>query len=97
MIPPPKWLPRLQPQAPLASCPGRKPPKTVIKCPARPYKSTRVIYKRQFTVGNAKGTYTPREGPDSVALGAAAGGGRALAGLKPTIGPWKVCGGGGGL
>jgi hypothetical protein len=84
MIPPPKWLPRLQPQAPLASCPGRKPPKTVIKCPARPYKSTRVIYKRQFTV-------------DSVALGAAAGGGRALAGLKPTIGPWKVCGGGGGL
>jgi hypothetical protein len=37
-------------------CPGRKPPKSVAKRPARPYKNT---IESLFTVENAKGAQTP--------------------------------------
>ena len=43
------------------SCPGRKPSFSVVKRPARPYKSA---IQNRYTVGNAKGAEPPRAGPD---------------------------------
>jgi hypothetical protein len=42
-------------------CPGRKPPFSAVKRPARPYKSAT---QTRFTVGNAKGTSPSLGGPD---------------------------------
>ena len=48
-----------------STCPGRKPPFSAVKRPARPSKNT---IQNQFTVENARGAEPPRAGPDRDAL-----------------------------